>query len=308
MNTTNNDQYFEREMLPFEQIMIHKDFPNGRKAYLALDDLANSIRETGLQNPVMVWEVHSPKPVQLAWGTVNTYYILISGFRRYHAIQQIRIEHPDLFEHVPVHIFRGERKDAILLNLAENIQREDPNPVELGALFHELVETHKMPQGKIAVQVGKSDAYVSQILKFHTNTDIAPQLREWVETNQINVWLALLIAKQPVEKQIQIIERIKDAFANKVDPKFLTQIKNDLKNTKPQRQKKQRSRKEIQERFDKLLLSDLQALSEQDQMHVSGILKTLSWCLNNDVEWSDSSLSGWGLPENAFEDAQNRQK
>lgn len=302
----NQPMYFERTEIPFEQILLHPDFPNCRRSYPAVDDLANSILENGLQNPVMVWEVTPEKPVKVPWGMVDKYHVLISGFRRYQAIQQIRVEHTTLFEEIPVHIFRGDRKEAITLSLTENIQREDPNAIELGQMFHELVNKHKMSQTEIATQVGKSDAYVSQIIKFHRGTDITPQLRELVESNQVNVWLALEIAKQPLEKQIEFIERLKDAIENKAAPAVVSKIKAEIKQNKPTPKKKLRSHKEVQEMFDKLLLSDLEALTDEDKLHVSGILKSLYWMLNNDVQWEDSSLIGWGLPASEFDDAEIR--
>jgi len=298
---------YEKGTLLFDSIEEHDEFSNSRQSYPDVEGLADSILEHGLLTPLTVWEKDCAKEVVMPWGKVKKRYFIIAGFRRRQAIKLVQCDHPEYLKEVPVHIFRGTLKEALFINLTENIQREDPNAVELGSVFAELVDSHGMLQTDLAQQLGKSPAYVSMILKFHRNDNISVKLREMVKANQIHVWMALEIAAKPIEQQTQITERLADAFAAGKGPEHVKRIQAEMNKDKAPRKRKLRSRKEVQERFDKFLISDLNGLSEEEQAHVSGIMKTMYWMLNNDVEWDEMGLLAWGLHEEAIEEAQMRE-
>lgn len=299
---------FERDDLDFQRIEKHPQFPNCRHSYPAIEDLERSILETGLNNPLTVWEYKLDEPARMPWGEeVTERYFLIAGFRRHQAITQIQVEEPDFLKTVPVHVFRGPLKDAIFVNLTENVQRENPNALELGMTFANLVDNQGMQQVEVAEQLGVSAPYVSQILKFYRGKDIAPELRELVETNQLDVWMALRVSSQPVEQQIKIVQRLKDALENNKGDEEIKAIKSEIKKNKTPSKKKLRVHKEVQETFDKFLIADHEDLPEDEKAFISGVLKAMHWMLNNDVDWDDHNLYADIDPE-VFEEARIREE
>jgi ParB family chromosome partitioning protein len=112
----------------------------------ALDDLAASIRDKGLIQPIVV------RPVPGG-------YELIAGERRFLAAQKAGLEE------VPVVIREATRRDMLELALVENVQREDLNPIEEAEAFQRLGEEFGLSQEDIAARVGKSRAAVANALR-----------------------------------------------------------------------------------------------------------------------------------------------
>jgi ParB family chromosome partitioning protein len=113
----------------------------------AIDDLAASIREKGVIQPLLV------RPV--AGGG----YQLIAGERRFRAAQRVGLER------VPITVRNVDDGEALELALIENLQRENLNPVEEARAFQRLGEEFRLSQEDIAVRVGKSRSAVSNSLR-----------------------------------------------------------------------------------------------------------------------------------------------
>ncbi len=113
----------------------------------ALQDLANSIREQGVLEPILV-------------RTVEDGFQLIAGERRFRASSIAGKED------IPAIILEIDDPSKIaLIGLVENLQREDLNPVEEAGAFHELAEKHGMTQEEIARSVGKSRPVVANTMR-----------------------------------------------------------------------------------------------------------------------------------------------
>lgn len=121
----------------------------------ALEELAASIREHGVLQPVIVTQA----PSDLG----PTTYQLIAGERRLQAARMAGVER------MPV-VIREEAAGTSLLELAlvENLQREDLNPLEEAAAFKRLAEEFGMTQDEIAKRVGRSRTAVSNTLRLLT--------------------------------------------------------------------------------------------------------------------------------------------
>lgn len=122
-----------------------------------LKDLANSIRQYGLLQPLVV----TRKEVTKEDGGLATEYELIAGERRLRASKLIGLLQ------IPVIIRTSEDTDRMKLELAiiENLQREDLNPIDRARAFERLVKEFDFKQGDIAEKVGKSREYVSNTIR-----------------------------------------------------------------------------------------------------------------------------------------------
>jgi len=127
----------------------------------ALKDLAESIREYGVLQPVVV----TRKETQTPNGRVVEYELL-AGERRLRASKLIGLHQ------IPV-IIREQTSDKVKLELAivENVQREDLNPLEKARAFKQLIDQFGMLQREVAEKIGKSREVVANTLRLLTLPD-----------------------------------------------------------------------------------------------------------------------------------------
>ena len=122
----------------------------------ALEDLADSIRQYGVLQPLVV----TRKESQNDDGGFSVQYELIAGERRLRASQIAGLQQ------VPV-IIRKETDDRVKLELAiiENLQREDLNAIDRALAFEQLYKEFSMTHAEIGKKMGKSRVYVSNSLR-----------------------------------------------------------------------------------------------------------------------------------------------
>ena len=128
----------------------------------SLDDLANSIREKGLLNPIMVRKSKDGK------------YDLIAGQRRFLASKKIGLNT------IPA-IIRSELSDtdATIISLIENVQRADMNPLDKAKAYKTIFEEYN-DYTKVAQETGVS---VSTIKKYLTLLDLTSTLQDKLTTS-----------------------------------------------------------------------------------------------------------------------------
>ena len=131
----------------------------------ALEELAASIRENGLLQPILVRE-----------GSEGRYQI-IAGERRFRASKLAELTE------IPAIILEKDDKLAAEISLIENIQREDLNPIEEAMAYRALAEEYGMTQEELSARVGKSRSAIanstrlldlpSDVLEMVANGDIS---------------------------------------------------------------------------------------------------------------------------------------
>lgn len=121
----------------------------------ALSSLADSIRQYGVLQPLVVTRIEKDTPT----GTAVEYE-LVSGERRWRASARAGLNQ------VPV-VIRDENEDKLKLELAiiENLQREDLNPIDRAMAFKKLVDTFNLRHREVAQKVGKSREYVTNSIR-----------------------------------------------------------------------------------------------------------------------------------------------
>ena len=113
----------------------------------ALSDLAESIRENGLLQPILVREYGEGR------------YQIIAGERRFRASRIAGLSE------IPAIIMDRDDKNAAQISLIENIQREDLNPLEEAMAYRSLREEYGMTQEELSYKVGKSRSAIANSLR-----------------------------------------------------------------------------------------------------------------------------------------------
>ena len=154
----------------------------------AIDDLAKSLRTTGLLQPVIV------RPVD------DDHYELVAGERRWRAAQRAGIHRiPAVIRDVP---------DERLLELAliENVQREELNAIEEAEAYRILADDLGLTQQEIADRVGKQRTSVANALRL---LNLPPRVQQMVRGKQISMGHArALLALEDVKIILELAERV----------------------------------------------------------------------------------------------------
>ena len=144
--------------IPLNEIVANPNQPRREFDSEALQELATSIRELGIIQPITLRKIDGQK------------YQIIAGERRWRASQLAGLTK------IPAYIVSVEDQNAMEMALVENIQREDLNAIEIALAYQHLAEATGMTQAKISDRVGKSRAAVTnymRLLKLPAQVQIA---------------------------------------------------------------------------------------------------------------------------------------
>ncbi len=142
-------------MIEVEKIKPNPYQPRKHFDNESLKELAESIREYGILQPLIVSRVEK----ETEFGRAVEYQ-LIAGERRLRAAQLLGLER------VPAIIRPSlEERQKLEAAIIENIQRSDLNPLETARGFAKLADEFGLPQREIADRIGKSRAYVANMLR-----------------------------------------------------------------------------------------------------------------------------------------------
>ena len=135
------------QLVPIEKVFAGRGQPRRNFREEGLEELAASIREKGILQPLVVTKTASG-------------YELIAGERRLRAAARAGLDR------VPI-IVKAEIEPAELVELAliENVQREDLTPMELARGYQRLIDQHHYTQEQLAKRIGKSRAGVANTLR-----------------------------------------------------------------------------------------------------------------------------------------------
>ncbi len=148
------------QLIKISEITPNKDQPRKDFAQEALEQLADSIREHGVLQPLII----RPMP----FGG----YQIVAGERRYRACRMIGLTE------VPAMIREFSDAETMEVALIENLQREDLNPIEEALGYRELIDVYHMTQEEVAKRVGKSRPVIANALRLlNLPEEIRTQLR-----------------------------------------------------------------------------------------------------------------------------------
>jgi len=162
--------------LPISQVESCSSQPRKSFDEAALAELADSIREHGIIQPLTVRK--------LASG----YYQIIAGERRWRAARIAGLQE------VPAIVIEADDRKAAELAMIENLQREDLNPMEEAAGFQALIDNYHMTQEEAAQRVGKSRSTVTNALRL---LGLTPAVRKLVEEGKLSAGHARALLPLP---------------------------------------------------------------------------------------------------------------
>lgn len=136
-------------LVPVEQIHPNPDQPRRTFAEEALQELATSIAEKGIIQPIIV---------RAAPKDPNAYEI-VAGERRWRAAQLAKLHE------IPVLIRSYDDTEVLEIAIIENIQRADLNPVDEAAGYRQLMDRFGHTQEKLATALGKSRSHIANVMR-----------------------------------------------------------------------------------------------------------------------------------------------
>jgi ParB family chromosome partitioning protein len=176
--------------LPIEQVYPGRSQPRTIFAQTEIDELADSIRQLGILQPLIV----RPHP------TRTGSYEIIAGERRWRAAQQARLHE------VPALIRELSDGEALEIALVENLQRENLSPIEEAEAYKRLMDEFSHTQEALAKIVGKSRSHVANMLRL---LQLPANAKEMLMDGRLTAGhaRALLGASNPVALAEAIVKR-----------------------------------------------------------------------------------------------------
>ena len=167
------------QRIPLNRIRPCSLQPRKKFSPEALQELADSIKEQGIVQPLIVRER-------------DGFFELIAGERRWRASQLLGLAE------VPVIVREADDRAVLELALIENLQRENLNPIEEAHGYSQLIEQFQLKQEEVAARVGKSRTVVANALRL---LRLAPALQEAIRDALLSVGHAKVILGLDTEKQ-----------------------------------------------------------------------------------------------------------
>ncbi len=152
--------------LAIEQLNPNSEQPRKQFTSEALTDLTNSIKESGIMQPIVAKRLTSDS------------FEIIAGERRWRAAQAAGLKV------VPVILKKVSDQQKLELAIIENIQRDNLNPVEEGEAYSLLAKKYKLTQKDIAEKVGKERATIANLMRI---TQLTKPVKEMVVDGKLSL-------------------------------------------------------------------------------------------------------------------------
>ncbi len=222
-----------------------------------IDELASSIKELGLIQPITV-------------KVMDGNYELISGERRLRAFKQLGIRT------IPAYIRETDDQTTLEMALVENIQRKDLDPIEIAISYDRLINELNISQKEMSKRVGKDRSTIANYIRL---LKLDPIIQSGIRDNFISMGHGrCLINIDSTEKQLFIYEKI---LKNNLSVRQTEKIVNDLSSKK--------TKKEVVR--DKNLTKKIKLLENKYKLHIDLKLNkkigSLSFKFNSKKELND---------------------
>lgn len=204
------------EEIPPEKIRPSRYQPRLHFDEESLNELAQSIIEQGLIQPITVREV-------------DDYYEIIAGERRYRACQMAG------FKTIPCYIMTPDEDQAAQMALVENIQRRDLSAIEEAKSYVQIMRQANLTQEEMAKKIGKSQSAVANKIRL---LNLPEEIQNGVISREISERHARAILTAPDNKQKDIYEKvIKDHMTVRETEEYIEKLNAPVKVHKRQKTK-----------------------------------------------------------------------
>ena len=180
----------------------------------ALQELADSIKQFGLLQPILVQDR-------------KTYYEIIAGERRWRAAKLAGLKE------VPVIVKTFTEQEIVEISLIENIQREDLNPIEEAQAYKRLLTEFKLTQDEVAERVSKSRTTVTNSMRLLKLDEKVQQMiiDEMITTGHARA----LIGIEDKNMQYELAQKI---FDEKLNVREVEKLVKNIQSPKPKKEAK----------------------------------------------------------------------
>jgi ParB family chromosome partitioning protein len=228
--------------LPISQLQAGRYQPRTRMDESALNELAASIKEQGVMQPILV------RPVGQNNG--GNAYEIIAGERRFRAAQMAGLTD------MPVLVKDVDDQTAAAMALIENIQREDLNPLEEAQGIHRLITDFGATHEQAAIAVGRSRSAVSNLLRL---LNLAKPVQTMLMAGDIDMGHARALLAVDSATQITLANQlIAKRMSVREAEKLVTKTLSDKSETNNKRQKeKSRDVARLEEELSDLLATQV---------------------------------------------------
>jgi ParB family transcriptional regulator, chromosome partitioning protein len=195
----------QARMIPIERLHPGKYQPRHRFDDAALDALAESLKQQGVLQPLLV----RPHP------TRKQEFEIVAGERRWRAAQRARLHE------MPVLVRAFDDRQTLEVAIVENVQREDLSAIEEAEGYRRLMEEFSHTQDALAASLGKSRSHIANTLRL---LGLPQAVKEMIETGDLTAGHARalvtadqpeLLAQQVVAKGLSVRETERLAAAKK---------------------------------------------------------------------------------------------
>ena len=176
--------------VPLSQIKPNPDQPRRIFEEEALQELAASIRQIGVIQPITLRKMSDDQ------------YQIIAGERRYRASLLAGLEA------VPAYVKTAEDENVMEMALVENIQREDLNSIEIALAYQNLIETYELTQEKLSERIGKKRTTIANYLRL---LKLPAEIQMGIRDKKIDMAHArTLVTIEDPTAQLEVYELILD--------------------------------------------------------------------------------------------------
>jgi ParB family chromosome partitioning protein len=188
--TTTPERARAQRRVPIEYLRPNPRNPRRNYSDAELDELAASIKERGIIQPVVVRSVRGAKDA----------YEIIAGERRWRAAQRAALHE------IPIVPFEASDSEALELAIIENVQRTDLNPLEEAGGYQALASEYGHSHEDIAKIVGKSRSHVTNTLRL---LKLPEPVKAYIHAGKISAGAARMLigAADPEEMAREIVDR-----------------------------------------------------------------------------------------------------
>lgn len=166
-------------LIDIEKVVANPDQPRTHFDQKSLKDLAESITEVGVLQPILVEKA-------------GDQYQVVAGERRLRAAEMAELTE------IPAVIVDLTEEDLSRIAIIENVQREDLNPMEESRAYYELQQRYGYTQEELSKQIGKSRPYIANLLRLQK---LPETIQEFIRDGKINISQAKLLLSIKDEKE-----------------------------------------------------------------------------------------------------------
>jgi ParB family chromosome partitioning protein len=218
--------------LHLDAIIPNRYQPRQQFSETELADLAKSLKENGLLQPILVRRKG------------DGIFELIAGERRLRAAKLAGLEK------IAAVIRNCSDQESIVLALVENLQRDDLNPMETARAYYRMVNEFGLTQDAIAERVGRDRSSVANMLRLMT---LPADIQELVESNQLSTGHAkVILGLVAPDAQMDLARRIIDGRLSVREAERLLQHQSDRRR-QVKRSARPPVRSDVEERLQKRL-------------------------------------------------------